>query len=141
MKQILMFVMFSAFICWLMFAPIYKHVLILRQAILQKEIDYLLEVGANGSHGYIDAAMTEESKQRLTSSGFDAALLEYAITTSSGIDGTNPGVPVPRGTGIGLRIAYPYLNLFDIDRLIGITQPASGSRMSAAGMKMSEYVP
>lgn len=28
--------------------PVYKHVVIVRQAVLQKEVDYLLEIGANG---------------------------------------------------------------------------------------------
>lgn len=128
-------------LCWLMFAPIYKHVLIVRQAVLQKEVDLLLEIGANGSHGYIDDVMVTESKARLAQKGFKANELVYSVSTTSGEDGSNPMRPVSRGTGIGLTISYPYERLFEIDRLIGIDPPDAEGRMSAAGMKMSEYVP
>jgi hypothetical protein len=46
-----------------------------------------------------------------------------------------------RGTGIRLVIRYPYDRLLDIDRLMGIEPPPESARISAAGMKMSEYVP
>ena len=51
MKQILVFLLFSLMLVWLMFSPVYRHILILRQAMLQKETDYLLEVGASGAYG------------------------------------------------------------------------------------------
>ena len=70
MKQILVFVLFAAMMCWFMFAPIYKHILIMRQALLQKEVDYLLEIGANASHGYIGQDMIEASRMRLEERGF-----------------------------------------------------------------------
>ncbi len=78
-KQMLAFVLLSGLICWFMFAPIYKHVLIMRQAAMQQEVDYLLEIGANGSHGYIDASMVASSKQRLGAKGFDIDELEYLV--------------------------------------------------------------
>jgi hypothetical protein len=124
-----------------MFAPIYKHVFIVRQAVLQQEVDYLLEVGANGTHGYIDAAMIAASRNRLASYGLDPAKLIYEVGTTSGADATNPSAPVRRGTGIMLKISYPYERLFVIDRLIGVTPPDENARFSASGMKMSEYVP
>jgi hypothetical protein len=126
---------------WFMFAPVYKHILILRQAALQKEADYMLEVGASGRFGYINAAMLEESRQRLSGIGFDRSGLEYTVTTTTGEDGTRSDLPVLRGTGIRLVITYPYGNLFGIDRLLGISGPGSDERMGAVGMKMSEYVP
>lgn len=141
MKQILVFILFSGMLCWFMFSPIYKHVIIVRQAVLQKEVDFLLEVGANGSHGYIDAAMIAESKLRLENRGFQTEELKYDISTTTGVSGSNSGVPVVRGTGIRLYISYPYGQLFQIDRLIGIAPPASNARMSAEGIKMSEYIP
>ncbi len=141
MKQILVFILFSAILCWFMFSPIYKHVLIVRQAVIQKEVDLLLEIGANGSHGYISEGMIEESRLRLTTRGLISADLQYDVTTSSGDDGTDPARPVIRGVGIQLLISYPYQRLFDIDRLVGISPPESTSRMTASGMKMSEYVP
>lgn len=141
MKQILAFLLFALIMVWFMFAPVYKHVLILRQAALQKETDYLLEVGASGTYGYIDAAMLDESRQRLADIGFTPSDLEYTVTTTSGAEGTRPDLPVLRGTGIRLMVTYPYGNLFGIDRLIGISVPDSQERMGAAGMKMSEYVP
>jgi hypothetical protein len=141
MKQILIFVMLSTMMCWFMFSPIYKHVTIMRQAVLQKEVDFLLEIGANGTHGYIDEAMIALSKQRLEERGFTESDLLYSISTTSGAEGSNPESPVLRGIGIKLKITYPYENLFLIDRLVGMEIPAAGARMGAAGMKMSEYVP
>ncbi|MEB3102149.1 hypothetical protein [Ferviditalea candida] len=141
MKQILVFILFAALLSWAMFSPIYKHVLIVRQAVLQQEVDYLLEVGANASHGCIDSSMLAESKSRLADRGFQTEKLIYDVTTTSGVDGTNPGDPVIRGTGIQLEISYPYEKLFEIDRLIGVAPPNPQSRMRATGVKMSEYVP
>ena len=141
MKQILVFVLFSSIMCWMMFAPVYRHVVILRQALLQKEVDYMLEVGASGRYGYIDAEMIRASRERLESKGFDPSLLEYTVGTTSGEDATNPAKPVLRGTGIRLSITYPYGNLFAIDRLIGLDPVPGDVRMGASGVKMSEYVP
>jgi hypothetical protein len=141
MKQILVFILFAAMLCWFLFAPVYKHVIIIRQALLQKEVDYMLEVGASGNYGYIDAAAIEASRQRLARTGFDPAKLEYTVSSTNGAAAGNPAAPVPRGAGIRLTISYPYDGLFDIDRLIGLTPPPEGFRMTAAGMKMSEYVP
>lgn len=141
MKQILMFVLFSALLCWLMFSPIYKHVLIVRQAVLQQEVDYLLEVGASGSYGYISETMQEQSRQRMARFGMQPEEIHFELTTTSGVDASNPSAPVSRGTGISLTMSYPYENLFEIDRLIGLTPPLPSERMRAFGMKMSEYVP
>lgn len=126
--------------CWMMFEPVYMHVINVRKAVLQKEADYLLEIGASGSHGYIDGSMIASSKTRLAQLGFDPSKLSYTVITSSGVSGTNPAVPVDRGTGIDLTIRYPYGDLFDVNRLIGLAPP-TGASMGAAGMKMSEYVP
>lgn len=141
MRSILVFVLFAAMLCWMMFSPIYKHVLIVRQAALQQEVDYMLEVGANGSHGYIDAAMIAQSKQRLASLGLDPDALEYTVGSTDGSSATNASAPLLRGTGLALTISYPYEGLFTLDRLIGVDPPPSTGRMSARGMKMSEYVP
>lgn len=141
MKQILVFILFAAMLCWFLFAPMYKHVLLIRHAVLQQEVDYLLEVGANGAHGYIDAAMMNESRIRLADRGFNTGQLQYDVSTTSGANGTNPSVPLLRGVGIKLTITYPYERLFLIDRLIGIAIPGETERMGASGMKMSEYVP
>lgn len=141
MKQLLVFVLFATLLCWLMFAPVYRHVAILRQALLQKEVDYLLEVGASGRYGYIDGEMIGESRQRLAGRGFDPALLDYALSTTSGDDAGDRHRPVLRGTGIRLIISYPYGQLFAIDRLVGVEPIPGDARMSAGGMKMSEYVP
>lgn len=141
MKQLLMFLLFSLFLCWMMFSPVYKHVLILRQAVLQKEVDYLLEVGASGRYGYIDEAMIAQSKARLAERGYRPEWLQYTVETTSGVPATNPSHPVPRGTGIRLTITYPYEQLFSIDKLVGMDTPDPGDRMGATGMKMSEYVP
>jgi hypothetical protein len=141
MKQMLIFIMFASILCWLMFAPIYKHVIITRQAILQKEVDYLLEVGASGRYGYIDQLMMDQSKKRLETFGFRADELQYVVTTTNGEDGMNARQPLLRGEGIGLQISYPYERLFVIDQLMGLTIPASTDRMAVKGLKMSEYVP
>ncbi|MDD9271712.1 hypothetical protein ACFPES_32235 [Paenibacillus sp. GCM10023248] len=141
MKQILVFVLLAAVICWLMFAPVYKHVLIVRQAVLQKEVDYLLEIGANGMHGYIDSVMIRDSKARMEARGFIAEDLVYTVDTTDGNWGTDRNSPVRRGTGLRLKLTYPYHRLFVIDRLIGIPVPSELDRMGASGMKMSEYVP
>ena len=141
MKQILVFILFATMLCWFMFAPIYKHIIIVRQAVLQKEVDYLLEVGANGSHGYINDAMIQESKARMAERGFVAGDLAYVVATNSGVGGMDANAPVWRGTGLRLTMTYPYHRLFVIDQLVGITVPAASDRMGATGMKMSEYVP
>lgn len=141
MKQILVFVLFAGMLCWFMFSPTYKHVLMIRNAVLQQEVDLMLEIGANGSHGYIDNAAIAASKARLQQVGFNTTLLMYEVVTTSGADGMNPTVPVLRGVGLSLRISYPYERLLEIDRLIGVSPPPAGTRMAAAGMKMSEFVP
>jgi hypothetical protein len=141
MKQILVFILLAGMLCWLMFSPIYKHVLIVRQAVLQKEVDLLLEVGTNASHGYIDTMMIDSSRQRLGERGFLTTDLLYTVETTNGVSGTNPNEPVLRGVGIQLKISYPYHSLLQIDQLIGITPPPTDSRIAAGGMKMSEYVP
>jgi hypothetical protein len=141
MRSILVFVLFAAMLCWMMFSPIYKHILIVRQAALQQEVDYLLEIGANGSHGYIDAAMIAESKQRLAALGLQSSDLEYTIASTDGSIATSASAPLVRGTGLSLTISYPYEGLFTIDQLVGVDPPPSSDRMRARGMKMSEYVP
>ncbi|MHA6480508.1 hypothetical protein ACX1C1_01005 [Paenibacillus sp. strain BS8-2] len=141
MRQLLLFVLFAAMLCWMMFSPIYKHVVIVRQAVLQQEVDYLLEIGASGTFGYIGAVMLEQSAERLSRLGLEPDQLVYEASTTSGVAATNPGIPVARGTGIRLEISYPYENLFMIDSLIGITPVAPTERMRAYGMRMSEYVP
>lgn len=141
MKQILVFILFATMLCWFMFAPIYKHIIIVRQAVLQKEVDYLLEVGANGIHGYINEAMIQESRGRMAERGFVSGELAYVVATNSGVSGMDANAPVWRGTGLRLTMTYPYHRLFVIDQLVGITVPAASDRMGATGMKMSEYVP
>lgn len=141
MKQILAFLLFVVMMVWFMFSPVYKHVLILRQATLQKEADYLLEVGASGRYGYIGPAMMDASRDRLSKLGFKPEDVQYTVTTTSGASGVRPDLPVVRGVGIRLVITYPYGHLFGIDHLLGISTPSSTDRMGAAGMKMSEYVP
>lgn len=141
MKQILVFVLLATLICWFMFAPVYKHVMIVRQAVLQKEVDYLLETGANGRHGYIDSAMIQDSRIRMEARGFIPGELVYTVETTTGTGGTDASVPAWRGEGLRLKLTYPYHRLFVIDRLIGITVPSESDRMGATGMKMSEYVP
>ena len=124
-----------------MFSPIYKHVLVIRQALLQQEVDYLLEVGASGRFGYIDGAMVAESRNRLAQYGFSSELLQYSVSSTTGAEGDNASAPLPRGMGLRLKISYPYENLLNIDRLIGIEPPPENARISGGGMKMSEYVP
>ncbi|MDQ0871374.1 hypothetical protein QFZ77_000033 [Paenibacillus sp. V4I3] len=141
MKQILVFILFATMLCWFMFAPVYKHVIIVRQAVLQKEVDYLLEIGANGRHGYINSTMIQDSKNRMAERGFIPGDLVYTVDTTSGVGGMDPGMPVWRGTGLSLKMTYPYHRLFVIDQLVGITVPSGSDRMGATGMKMSEYVP
>lgn len=141
MKQILVFILFAGILCWAMFAPAYKHVILFRHAMLQKEVDYMLEIGANGSHGYVDATAVEASRQRLRQHGFQSEKLAYAVTATNGAIASNPSFPVLRGAGIELTITYPYDGMFHIDRLIGMLPPAENARMAASGMKMSEYVP
>lgn len=141
MKQLLVFVLFAAMLCWILFSPIYKHVVIVRQAVLQQEVDYLLEVGASGTYGYIDGEMLRQSADRMARLGLRPEAVSFEIATTTGADGANPAAPVPRGTGIMLTISYPYENLFMIDRLIGIEPISPDDRMRAFGMKMSEYVP
>ncbi|PZD95685.1 hypothetical protein DNH61_14305 [Paenibacillus sambharensis] len=141
MRSVLVFVLFAATFCWLMFSPIYKHVLIVRQAVLQKEVDYLLEIGANGDHGYISGAMMRESAGRLAAYGLQADKLEYEVRSTTGAAATDEASPLQRGVGIELTVRYPYERLFEIDRLIGLTPPGDDERMSAYGLKMSEYVP
>ncbi|MFC5649633.1 hypothetical protein ACFPYJ_10975 [Paenibacillus solisilvae] len=141
MKSILVFILFAALMCWLMFSPIYKHVLIVRQAVLQQETDYLLEVGANGDHGYIDAAMMEQSKQRLADFGLQPGFVEFEVSAANGMDATSPSAPLPRGVGLSLTVSYPVEGLLAIDQLIGLEPPPADARLRAAGMKMSEYIP
>lgn len=140
MKQLLIFILMATVMCWLMFAPVFKHVAIMRQALLQQEVDYMLEVGANASFGHIGETAVSASRERLVQRGFAADEVVYRITTTDGRSGTDPDQPVPRGTGIILEIRYPYGQLFEIDRLIGLTPPASDAMMGARGVKMSEYV-
>ncbi|TJY38514.1 hypothetical protein E5161_20240 [Cohnella pontilimi] len=141
MKQLLVFVLFAGMFCWLMFSPIYKHVLVIRQALLQQEANYLLEIGASGRFGYIDGAMLAESRARLAQHGFQAAALEYEVSSTTGVSADDASAPVPRGAGIRLVIRYPYDRLLDIDRLIGVEPPPEEARLAAGGMKMSEFVP
>ncbi|OPH56050.1 hypothetical protein BC351_29625 [Paenibacillus ferrarius] len=141
MKQILVFILLATLLCWFMFAPVYKHIIIVRQAVLQKEVDYLLEIGANGRHGYINSAMIQQSRDRMEERGFISGDLIYTVDTTTGTGGTDESTPVWRGTGLRLHMTYPYHRLFVIDQLVGITVPAASNRMGASGMKMSEYVP
>lgn len=141
MKSLLVFILFATTLCWLMFSPIYKHVLIVRQAVLQKEVDYLLEIGANGDHGYIDAEMTAASRLRLAGYGLRPEDIEYETDSTTGAAADNPAAPLTRGTGLELTIRYPYERLFEIDRLVGLAPPDGNARISAYGIKMSEYVP
>lgn len=140
MKQLLVFVLLASMLCWLMFSPIYKHVLIVRQAVMQKEVDLLLEIGTNAHYGYIDEAMISASKQRLLEQGFEVELLDYVVRSTLGNGGTSSAERIHRGQGIELQLSYPYADLLSIDQLIGIKPPSSTSRIVAGGMKMSEYV-
>jgi len=115
--------------------------LVIRQALLQQEVNYMLEIGASGLYGYIDEAMVEASRQRLEAYGFNPELLDYEVASTSGAGGDNAFMPLPRGVGLRLKVAYPYERLLDIDRLIGIAPPSEDARISGRGMRMSEYVP
>lgn len=139
MKQLLMFVLLSSMLCWMMFSPIYKHVYILRQALLQQEVDYLLEVGTNGQYGYISPAHIEQSRTRLGSFGLDPQLLQYEVDSTLGYSATSASMRVPRGEGISLSLSYPIERLFAIDALIGVAPPHK-QHISAYGIGMSEYV-
>ena len=141
MRSLLVFLLFAAMMCWFMFSPVYKHVLVVRQAALQAEVDYMLELGANADHGYIDETMIEQSRQRLAGFGLQPDEIRYEVSAASGAIPTSAAAPIPRGTGLSLAISYPLEGLLDIDRLIGIEPPPPNSRLRAAGMKMSEYVP
>ncbi|RAP73839.1 hypothetical protein [Paenibacillus montanisoli] len=141
MKSLLMFLLLSAMMTWFMFSPIYKHVLIVRQAVLQQEVDYLLEVGASGDHGYIDAAMLQASKNRLARYGLNPSSVLFSVSSGSGVSATNAAKPLPRGTSLSLTASYPIEGLLAIDRLIGLAPPAASTKLKATGMKMSEYVP
>lgn len=113
----------------------------MRHALLQKEVDYLLEIGCSARYGYIDNLMIEGSKLRLAERGLGSEYLEYVVTTTNGSDGMNPLTPVERGEGIQLTISYPYESLFNIDRLLNIPTLMETDRMMASGIKMSEYIP
>ncbi|SEO67912.1 hypothetical protein [Paenibacillus sp. OV219] len=141
MKSLLVFILLAAMMCWFMFSPIYKHVLIVRQAVLQQEVDYLLEVGANGDHGYIDAQMLQEAKVRLAAFGLNPGSITFEVSSERGENATNAAAPLPRGTSLSLKASYPIEGLFAIDQLIGIAPPPAEMKLSASGMKMSEYVP
>ncbi|MGN7455545.1 hypothetical protein ACTHPH_12120 [Paenibacillus pasadenensis] len=141
MKQILVFVLFAAMFCWMMFSPVYKHVLVMREAMLQKEVDYLLEIGASGSRGYIDAEMLEQARGRLAAVGMRPEAVEFRVSSTNGLPADRASEPLPRGTGLRLEASYPYERLFEIDRLIGIPAPSAGERIRAVGLKMSEFVP
>lgn len=124
-----------------MFSPVYRHVAVMRQASLQQEVDYLLEVGASARYGYISSEMIAESRQRLVDRGFDEDNLTYLVSTTTSNSGRDSSLPVPRGEGIMLEIRYPYQSVFTIDRLVGISGPSPEAMMGAKGIKMSEYVP
>lgn len=140
MKQLLAFIMFSTIICWMMFSPIYKHVLIMRQALLQQEVDYLLEIGASGQYGYISPAMIESSKNRLSDFGLTKEKIIYEIMTEDGRPLGDINARVMRGDGIKVTVSYPYEKLTTIDALVGITPLPEDARMKAFGVRMSEYV-
>ncbi|GGE01780.1 hypothetical protein [Paenibacillus nasutitermitis] len=141
MKSLLVFILFAAMLCWFMFSPIYKHVLIVRQAVLQQEVDYMLEIGSNGDHGYIDNAMMQQSRQRLAAYGLQTADITFEVGSTNGSDAANSANPLPRGVGLSLAISYPVEGLFEIDRLIGLAPSQTSTKLRAVGMKMSEYVP
>ena len=101
----------------------------------------MLEIGASGQNGYIDEDMVAESRQRLEAYGFNTALLEYEVASTTGAEGGNSSSPLPRGVGLRLKVTYPYERLLDIDRLIGAAPPSEAARISGRGMRMSEYVP
>lgn len=141
MKSLLVFVLLAAMMCWFMFSPIYKHVIIVRQAVLQQEVDYLLEVGASGDYGYIDTVMLGQAKRRLAAYGLKPEAIVFEVTSSNGTDAMNPALPLVRGMPLSLEASYPVEGLFNIDRLIGVEPPPANARLKAVGTKMSEYVP
>lgn len=141
MRTLLVFILFSSTMCWVMFSPAYKHVLIVRQALLQKEVDYLLEMGASGQYGYVDDAMIADSKTRLEQHGLDPTLLDYEIVSSDGLNAMDMNQPIERGSGIIVTIRYPTTDLYMIDRLVGIDLSATQPIINVSGIKMSEYVP
>lgn len=140
MKTILTFVMLSGIVCWLMFSSVYKHVLIMRQALLQQEVDLILETATQGHRGYVSAELVEQSKQRLADRGFEESGLSYVIEGTNGLSATDSARPVPRGEGIRLSISYPYEDLLLIDRLIGMSPPGPEERIGGTGLRMSEYI-
>jgi len=138
MKQLLAFILLASLLCWMMFAPVYKHVYILRHALLQQEVDYLLEVSTSGQYGYIPIALIEQSRNRLAGFGLNPEMLVYEGTSTLG-QAVIEAPPVPRGEGIALHLSYPMGNLFAIDALIGV--PAPDKRyITAYGVQMSEFV-
>ena len=141
MKSMLTFVLFAALLCWVSFNPLHKHVLVMRQAVIQQEVDYLLDIGANASHGYISLDMIEQSRARLAERGFDSEKLDYIVGSTTGGGGDSASRPVLRGDGLKLEILYPYGDLFALDRLMGMTPVDPHDKMSGRGIKMSEYLP
>jgi len=139
MKQLLIFILLASTLCWTMFAPVYKHVYILRQALLQQEVDYLLEVGTSGQYGYISPALIEQSRARLTSFGLESTQLVYEARSTLGQAVSSSSQRVPRGEGIALTVSYPMEGLFAIDGLIGVRAPQK-QQITAYGVQMSEYV-
>ncbi len=101
----------------------------------------MLEIGASGNYGYIDESMVADSRQRMGEYGFNPALLEYEVTSTTGGEGRSASEPLPRGAGLRLKLTYPYERLLDIDRLIGLAPPSEDARIAGRGMRMSEYVP
>ncbi|WP_244226501.1 hypothetical protein [Paenibacillus protaetiae] len=124
----------------MMFSPVYRHVLIVRQAVLQQEVDYLLEVGASGAYGYIDNGMLTASKDRLRQFGLKPEDIVFRVSSTSGADASDAADPLPRGTGLRLEAEYPYEDLLRIDQLIGFDKPQKGAKLHAFGIRMSEYV-
>lgn len=139
MKQILAFILFASLMCWILFSPIYKHVLLTRQAVIQQEVDFLLEVGASGKYGYVTDTLIADSKKRLANLGFNPANLQYDISSSLNFTPTSEQ-RLPRGEVMTVTISYPYENLFLIDALIGIEPFGEHERMRSFGVKMSEYI-
>lgn len=139
MKQILAFILFASLFCWLLFSPIYKHVVLTRQAVIQQEVDFLLEVGASGQYGYVSEQLIAQSKKRLGELGFNIEKLQYDITSSLHFTPTEQ-FRLPRGEILIVEVSYPYENMFLIDALIGIEPFGEHERMRSYGVKMSEYV-
>jgi hypothetical protein len=111
---------------------------IMRQALLQQEVDYLLEVSTSGQYGYIPVGLIEQSRTRLARFGLNPQLLVYDAQSTLG-HAVIAAAHVPRGEGIALHISYPMENLFAIDSLIGVEAPDK-QYISAYGVQMSEYV-